>query len=109
MKRRDETPEEPSDVETGSLPEKEFRVMIINMIRGVFPASPVVKTILPLQGSIPGQRTRYRLPLHHVVRPKKIKNKEMVKKEKKKKGSKNSEEWMHRMRNCEIRGFYQRI
>ena len=33
MKRRDETPEEPSDVETGSLPEKEFRVMIIKMIK----------------------------------------------------------------------------
>ena len=85
MKRRDETPEEPSDVETCSLPEKEFRVMIRKMIRGVFPDSPVVKTTLPLQGSIPGRRTRYRLPLHHVVRPKKIKNKEIVKKEKKKK------------------------
>ena len=50
-----------------------------------YPGGPVVKTTLPLQGSIPGRRTRYRLPLHHVVRPKKIKNKEMVKKEKKKK------------------------
>lgn len=81
---QDKTPEERSEEELSNLFKKEFRVMIIKMIRGVFPASPMVKTTLPLQGSIPGQTTRYRLPLHHVVRPKKIKNKEMVKKEKKK-------------------------
>ena len=33
MKEQDKTPEELSDVEIGSLPEKEFRVTIVNMIQ----------------------------------------------------------------------------
>lgn len=33
MKEQDKTPEELSDVEIGSLPEKEFRVTIVKMIQ----------------------------------------------------------------------------
>ena len=35
MKEQDKTPEEPSDVEIGNLPEKEFRVMIVKVIQGL--------------------------------------------------------------------------
>ena len=33
MKEQDKTPEQLSEVETGNLPEKEFRVMIIKIIQ----------------------------------------------------------------------------
>lgn len=33
VEEQDETPEEPSDTEIGKLPKKEFRIMIVKMIK----------------------------------------------------------------------------